>query len=321
MQPLLGLIIATLLAAQAPDPKTPRKPHPLAPSLPLLTDEEEAKLDQIVDRFILFDTGQLPGAEGLKAKQEFDRLGPEATFALIRGLNKSAQIEHSCPVVVIAKKLNRILGSTSDMELLEFARENIGAGAGRTRHSGVLQELRLACAVRKNALARNSAAKAGPKPPRTMTLAELVEAAGSERGPRLKEVLIELEGRRGAEVIAALGTAAAAYEGDVQALARDLLVRHLSRQEAALIKTKLKDERAEVRRAAVLVAGLKDPRLAGDVIDLLADSDAGVRAAARQTLLRLSRGLDLGPAPNATEAEQKEAVRRWREWWSRQGIR
>jgi hypothetical protein len=317
----LNLLFAALLTAAADDPKTPRKPHPLAPSLPQLSDEEEARLDAVVDRFILADTGLLQGQEALKAKAEFDKLGPEATFALIRGLNKAAKIEHSCPVVVIGKKLSRILGSTTDTELLDFARENIGAGVGRSRHQALLQDMRVACMVRKRAVAATAAAAPpGGKPPRAMSLKELTEAAGSERGQRLKEVLVELEQRRGDEVIAALGTAAGSYESDIQQLARDLLARHLARQEASVVKEKLKDERAEVRRAAVLAAG-RDVRLVGELIDLVGDSDAGVRAAARQVLVRLSRGVDFGPAPNASKADQEAAVKKWREWWARQGIR
>lgn len=329
MTSLMTLALAVLLTGPAQDAKPAetkpaRKPHPLAPSLPQLTDEEEDQLDEIINRFILFDTGRLPGQEGLKAKQEFDKLGPEATFALIRGLNKAAAIEHSCPVVVIAKKLNKILGSTNDAELLEFARENIGAGVGRTRHTVILKDLRLACAVRKNLLAQNAVAAAkaqAGKATKTMSVAELTEAAGSERGQRLKDVLIELEQRKGDEVIGALGTAAGSYEGEVQQLARDLLVRHLTRQEITVVKEKFKDERPEVRKAAIVVASTRDVRLATDLIDLLADSDANVRTTARQALVRLSRGVDLGPAANASKAEQEAAIKKWREWWARQGIR
>src|SRR4051812_31200629 len=121
---LFSLAFAALLAADpAPRPEATRQPHPLAPSLPQLTEEEEGELDRIIDRFILYDTGRLPGAEGGKALQEFERLGPEATFALVRGMNRAARIEHSCPAVVIARKLSRILLASNDPELLEFARE------------------------------------------------------------------------------------------------------------------------------------------------------------------------------------------------------
>src|SRR5438105_3793509 len=115
-------------------PDAPRKPNPFAPSLPLLTEEEEAKLDRIIDRFILVDTGKLRGAEGKSALREFEKLGPEAIPALIRGINRAARIEHSCPATVIGKKLHRMFMASRDPELLEFARDEIGSGVGRSKH-------------------------------------------------------------------------------------------------------------------------------------------------------------------------------------------
>src|SRR5262249_3755541 len=95
---VLTLSFALLLAGDSPTKnETLRKPNPLAPSLPLLTDEEETKLDEIVDRFIQYDTGKLRGDSSKNALKDFQGLGPEATFALIRGLNKSANIEATCP--------------------------------------------------------------------------------------------------------------------------------------------------------------------------------------------------------------------------------
>ena len=83
------LLTLTVLLLVPSDSETPRKPHPFAPSLPQLTDEEEDKLDDIINRFILHDSGRLPGAEGTRARAEFDKLGPDAIPALIRGLNKA----------------------------------------------------------------------------------------------------------------------------------------------------------------------------------------------------------------------------------------
>ncbi len=318
IQTTLALTIVFFLPADDSARQEPRKPSPIAPSLPLLTDEEEDRLDRIIDRFIEQDTGKLTGEEGKKARLAFEKLGPEAIPALIRGLNRAAKIDHSCPALVIARKLSRMLGTSEDLELLEFARENIGAGVTRSRHMGVLQDLRVGCMLRKNALARKNA---GAKSPRSMSVAELTAAAGSERGPRLKQVLIELEQRRGDEVIAALGSAAASYEGETQDLARDLLVRNLKRQGAAVIKEKLKDDKAEVRAAAARSVGSKQMSLGGALIDLLEDSEANVREAAHQALVRLSRGVDFGPDDQATAKEQAEAVKKWRAWWSKQGGR
>src|SRR5581483_3349023 len=115
------------------------------------------------------------------------------------------------------------------------------------------------CQLRKAALQRRDlAAKAagGGKSPRLMTVAELAAAAGSERGPRLKVVLAELGGRQGDKAVAALGSAAGAYEGDVRQAARDALAKNLARESAAALKRRLQDDRAEIRGAAArAVAG------------------------------------------------------------------
>src|SRR4051812_21717806 len=128
MTPTLLALTAVLLAADpAPDTKPARKPHPLAPSLPELTKEEEEKLDDIINRFIQADIGGLQGPEGRQAQRDFEALGPEAIPALIRGINRAAQLEHSCPTLMIAKKLSRMLMKSDDQKLLDFARDEIGA--------------------------------------------------------------------------------------------------------------------------------------------------------------------------------------------------
>src|SRR5260370_359594 len=114
MLPTLFALAMTAILFTDPPAKTetPRKPNPLAPSLPELTDEEELKIDQIIDRFIEYDTGKLKGPDGKAALAEFHKLGPEAIPALIRGLNRAAKFDHSCPAVTIAKKLSRMLSAT-----------------------------------------------------------------------------------------------------------------------------------------------------------------------------------------------------------------
>jgi hypothetical protein len=328
------LLTLTVGATLASDRETPRKPHPLFPSLVELTDEEEEKLDQIIDRFIEYDTGKLKGAEGKKALAEFQKLGPDAIPALIRGLNKAAKIEHSCPAVTIAKKLSRMFSSSKDTELLEFARENMGAGITRSRHMGVIKDLRVQCMLRKRAVAQSGQAilrsseglrgdstsprGSGQKPLRTLSISELVEAAGKERGSKLKMVLTELGNRRGDAVIGALGSAAATYDGDVQKQARELLDRQLSSLKTDPLKEKLKDDRAEVRAAAARIVGNKGLHLESELIELLTDEDAGVRSAGHQSLVKLSKGTDFGPKAGASEAERKQSAKEWRTWLERQ---
>jgi hypothetical protein len=293
------------------------KHSPYAPSLPYLTKEAEDKLDEIIDRFMLYDIGRLQGQEAAKALKDFKNLGPEAIPALVRGVNRAAAIEHSCPVVVIAQKLGRLLAASDDQELMEFVRDNIGSGVGRTRHAGVLQDLRIGVSMRKNALARQGSAASGPKSPRVMSVVELADAASTERGPRLKLILVELEKRRGPEVVPALANAAASYEKDIQKLGRDLLDRHLSRQTEAVVKEKLSEELIEVRTSAIRVIASKKPRLYSELIELLSDEKNEVRASAREALVKLSRGQDFGPVDGADKAAIAEAQAKWRSWWDR----
>src|SRR6476659_9771060 len=91
-----------------------RERHPLAPSLPLLTRDEYKKIDTIIDRFIDYDTGKLKGAEGKKALEDFNKLGSESIFNLIDGLNRTANMEDSCPAVIIAKRVATILRASED---------------------------------------------------------------------------------------------------------------------------------------------------------------------------------------------------------------
>jgi hypothetical protein len=321
---LLTLALAVPAAGDDPiDKAVPRRPSPLAPSLPELTREEEEKLDRIIDRFMLYDIGRLQGEDARMALRDFQKLGPEAIPALIRGLNRAAMIEHSCPVVVIAQKLQKLLLASDDMELLQLARDEIGAGVGRSRHATVLNDLKFKVTMRKNLVARRSPAEQ-PRKSRAaaaMTNAELAEAASTERGPRLKQVLTELEKRKGPEVLAGLATATSSSDRDTQDLARDLLDSHLRRQPEEVVKQKLKDTHAEVRQSAARVVAARLPNLGGEVIDLLVDDVPAVRAAARQALILLSRGEDFGPEAGADKASCAEAQKKWRSWWDRRSSR
>ena len=177
------LILLTVPLLSAP-PGGPAQPNPLAPSLPQLTEEEEDRLDALIDRFIDADIGKVTGQQARLAVRNFKQLGPEAIPALIRGVNRAAKIEGSCPALLIARKLSRMLAVTEDRELLEFARENIGAGVGHTQHAVVLQDLRVACMLRKAALARPApvlVASSESASLRSRTVTELAQAAGSER--------------------------------------------------------------------------------------------------------------------------------------------
>jgi HEAT repeat protein len=315
---MIRLLLPLTLALAAAEPATPRKPSAIAPSLPALTKEEEAKLDDLIDRFMLADTGRLRGAEARKATEAFEKLGPEAIPALIRGINKAARIKHSCPTLMISRKLNKLLMASEDPVLLEFARDEIGADGSlrRSPHAGTLQDLRVRCMLRRNALARRPAPP--PRGPSAMTTPELARAASTQRGERLQGILRELGKRDGKEALAGLTVAAGSYDKDTQKLGRELLDANLGRQSMSFVKEKLEDDSAEVRRSAVRVAAGKHVELVPAIIGRLTDADAGVRGEARQALVKLSKGEeDFGPAAGASAAQQREAQKRWQAWWDR----
>src|SRR5207248_4251459 len=116
---------------------------------------------------------------GVKALREFRKLGPEAIPALIRGINRAAAINHSCPVTVIAEKMRRLLASSRDVKLMQFVRDEVGAGVGPTRHAAVLQDLRVAVMLHRNALARAGFRDTTPpeKAANLRSTSELLEAA------------------------------------------------------------------------------------------------------------------------------------------------
>jgi hypothetical protein len=333
----LVLILLSLPAPAADQPT--RKPSLLVPSLPQLTREEEDRIDDIVNRFILFDIGQLGGAEGQKAKADFDKLGPEAFFGLVRGFNKALEIEGSCPAVVIARKLMTIMRNSNDPLLLAFARENLGLGINRTPHGGVVKDLKMVALLRMRSVGDGKNAKSGggdpnegkivikPRTPgdgvagkSTLELAQLIKSA---KGDKLKELLGELEKRTGETPINVLaGLTNPDVESEIRYLALELLVKNLARQPVSTIKEKLADKRPEVRSAAAWVVADRKLPYGDELIEMLSDKDMDVAQAARQALNRLAGGdTDFGPNRSATEAERAMAIKQWREWWAKQGER
>ena len=96
---LLTAVLAVVFAANPASDDSLPKVNPLAPSLPYLTLDQEHHLDKVIDRFMAFDTGHLHGEEGKAALQDFQKLGPEAIPALIRGINGAAVMQQSCPTL------------------------------------------------------------------------------------------------------------------------------------------------------------------------------------------------------------------------------
>jgi hypothetical protein len=311
------LVLGLALFAADADSK-PRKPSGIAPSLPALTKEEEAKIEDVIDRFIRADIGRLKGAAARKAIADLEALKAEAIPALIRGLNRAARMNATCPVLTIHKKLSRLLLASNDQVLLEYARDEIGADVGTSKYTATLRDLRVRIALRKNALARLGPAK--PPVPRgvaSLRTPELAKAASTERGARLTAIVQELGKRSGKEALSGLAVAAGSYDRDVQKLARTSLDTVLGRLSSTDLGEQLQNDSAEVRKSAVRVAAARHTSLLGKVIDRLNDESAEVRAEARAALKKASKTEDFGPAADATPAQRRQAQQKWRAWWER----
>jgi hypothetical protein len=284
----LLLAFCFLLSGDPPRDLELRERHPLAPSLPVLTKEEEAHIQRVIDRFIRHEMGKLGGAEGKKALADLKALGPEAIPGLVHGLNRAANLAGSCPAVVLAHRLELLLSASEDRQLLDFVKDNVGLGVTVKRHLRALQELRLTCTLRKSYLVRNNIVYRPPVSPlKTMTATELAAAAEKERGPRQQAYLKELAKREGG---------------------KELILKQLLRAGDDEVKEQLKSDEAKVRLQAVDQVAARKLRYGAELIRLLSDGDEEVRRAAHRALVQMAGGQDFG----STE------VARWRSWWEKE---
>lgn len=315
----------------------PSTGHPLAPSIPQLTPAQEKRIDGIIERFILFDTGKLKGAAGKQAYYDFQALGPEAIFQLIDAFNRTAEMEHSCPVVLIGKKIAGILSASKDLQLLTFAKENLGAGIQARRHLGVVRDLRFHAQVRRSAVQRQLAlaSRFSPPPPSNprprlpagsapkpmeRSLEDLLRSL-ERGGPDRPALLVELSRLDSPEVVSVLVRFIEGPDAALADQAENLLSDRLGREDRQALASWARDPRPALRSAVAAAVG-KQARPDGAILlRLLADEDRAVQQAARRALVRHAAGQDFGPSPGASPESRDEAVRHWRSWWSQRPAR
>ena len=78
---------------------------------------------------------------------------------------------------------------------------------------------------------------------------------------------------------------------------------------------KLRDPDPNVRWAATRITAARGLPLYDELIELLRDSDADVRSEAHEALVRLARGGDFGPEPDADEDRVALVMDLWRDWF------
>lgn len=283
--------------------------------VPTLTREEEEKLDEVIARFVQVELAKLRGEEARKAIRDFEALKTDAIPALVRGLHRAAKNNQSCPVLTISKKLNTLLLSCNDPQMLEFARDELGAELSKNKYHSTFQNLRLTCMLRKNALGRMPAVIAVRDLPK-MTIEQLGKAATTARGPQLLGVVAELAKRDDQRTLAPLAGIAATGDKDAKAAARAALDAYLGPQTVSYLREQIADKNIELRLSAIrVVASKKHTDAIPDLIDRVTDDSKAVRSEVRAALKTLSKGQDFGPEDDATRTQQKDAQKKWREWW------
>jgi len=137
--------------------------------------------------------------------------------------------------------------------------------------------------------------------------AELVKAPPD----RQDSILATLRDNKGAANTEALALAIPQLTGSAKQKVRDALAERLARMSASTLRSKLRDEDAEIRRAAALACVIKeDSSLTGNVLGLLEDPQPSVRRAAYVALKTLT-GQDFGSSA--------ESIAKWKEWLTGRG--
>ena len=315
------LLLILLIMGQTVPITGKREPNPLAPSLPLLSEAEEARYDKIVNQFIKYDLGQLPGAEGLKAKNDFLKLTSESIPALFRGLQISSKLEHSCPVAMISQKLKSFLLKSEDDELLDFARDELTSALEGSRHAPLLQDMRLGVTLRRKVVLANKPAV--PKWLLSMTVAEMLKSLQEEDNQQKHKLMAQELGRRGDhESLQGLGLFAVSFYPEVKEPSIKLLQEKMRKLKIGEMQEFLKDTNPLLRqKAAEAMGNLKATKGAEDLVPLLLDANGGVQKAAREALVKIASGKDFGPDDFSNSESVRKSQSEWKRWLTEQGMK
>jgi HEAT repeat protein len=138
----------------------------------------------------------------------------------------------------------------------------------------------------------------------------LVKAEGDRR----KELLKEFGGTSGAEYTQGIAYAIPRLSGEDRKEAREALAERLSDRKETTLLRYLEDDDAEIRRAAALALGMRDSKETVAVVaKLILDPNPSVVRATCASLRSLT-GEDYGPAPNGTEEEKQDALKKYQAW-------
>ena len=285
------------------------------------------KYDRIVDDFIRADVGELRGQEGRAAMAEFYGVNTEEAIpALVRGVNKAANVRASCPIMMVSSKLQHLSSTCRNTAMLRQAYNDLSAEAN-SPYGNYVSSLKQYLDGRLTTLE-------GREPKREVTMTggtpgqlrrsrinlakwtfkDLEEAVAEDADEQLMRVLEEIASRQGSEYTELLARAVAGMKPENQEIARGLLAKRLMRMTDETLREKLKDQDAEVRAMAARAAGYKGLTAGyAELAALLRDRSPVAAAEAKATLVKLS-GEDFGPPEGAKGIEWYEASKRWEKW-------
>jgi hypothetical protein len=133
-----------------------------------------------------------------------------------------------------------------------------------------------------------------------------------------KKLLAQARDAKGSTNTRALMLTATNTTGDRKKQAREALAERLARMTPATLRAMMKEEQAELRRAAALACAMKDDRAhVPDLIELITDPNDSVVLAAKAGLKSLT-GKDFGPAAGAPAGQKALAATAWKEWSEKQ---
>ncbi len=288
--------------------------------------------DRIVDDFIRYDIGQLPGEPGRRAYAAFNSLqGDAAVAALVRGVNKAARIGNSCPIIVICGRLQSLLPGTQNRDLLASAFRQLDSSGSGVYYANYVENMRQLVDQRLAAVSGEapqlrrqlqgggtaSQLRRARIPMEEWSCEDLAEAVTQEKDAELVSVLEELKGRQGAQHTDALARAIEQVDEQAKHVARGLLAQRLLRMTDRTLQAKLQDPNAEVRAAAARAIGYKGSPLLQELVAALQDRSPLVVGFAHESLVKLT-GEDFGPDENASVAESYSAKLRWEKYLSEQ---
>jgi hypothetical protein len=143
---------------------------------------------------------------------------------------------------------------------------------------------------------------------------EVVDAGGAKQ----ERLIAQYRDAKGVAYTEALAGAIPHLSGETKMKARDALAERLARMTPNTLTDYLKDDEAEIRRAAALACALKESKAhVPQLIDMLRETDPAVERAVVAALKDLT-GQNFGPPADATPEQRDKAIAAWKGWWAKQ---